>query len=684
MRVVCGKLGLPALVAIAASLALPWTARATYPGLSGQIAFESFAGATGTGGAPFTEADTIESRAQTFIRCVTPQTGGALPCDFGAPSFSQDGNRFVVSRQIPADPLRGSGDQGQLEIVQSVSGATQTLPRQTADDRDPAFLPAGRTIVFDGRTSTTAEPNLYTVNTDGTRLTRLTGNGAANPAPCQNGTVAYVHRGDIYLLSGSRHSNKRLTFRGGATPSCSPNSKTVAFTRRGALYTLGANGKFLVKLRGGPLADPSFSPDGGQIAYVFSRNAPSQNGTQTVLRVVNLKGGQTQPDTIVANSSSSANSGVTATGSSDGVGWQPVVHSPLTVPELVHGTPISTKTGGPILSVALTSAGRLVAAVNGSGSVNTFNIRFSSADGSVRSVTRGATQPVPSATTATFAPAGTLLAVGQSSGQLTMLDVNRHSGAMRPAPGAPYPVPGSVLSVAIDPQGRYLAAATSSGSVAVFAIDPTTGALAPVPGSPYTASPAGAANSVSFDFDGSTLAVSNQQGQVALFSVDPGTGALAPSSSFAVRTPIHDVTFAGFGGLLLVDPPSPAPTIFARDPTGAVDPVQGSPFFGVDQFQAQTISPDGQFAAMIVPRTGVVLAPLISPDGGLRVPSQATPTGRGTLPQALAFSADDRLLATGNGGTVSLFRLTARNAPVATTASVTAAGRRRPTRNPRK
>lgn len=181
MCVVYGKLGLPALVAVVASLALPGAARATYPGLPGQIAFESLACQTSTGRPPFNDSDAIESRSQTFIRCATPSGGGALPCVFGAPSFSQDGNKFVVSRQVPTDPFRGRGDQGQLEIVQSVSGSTETLPRQTADDESPALLLAGRTIVFDGRTSTTAEPNLYTVNTDGSGLTRLRGDGATNP-----------------------------------------------------------------------------------------------------------------------------------------------------------------------------------------------------------------------------------------------------------------------------------------------------------------------------------------------------------------------------------------------------------------------------------------------------------------------------------------------------------------------
>ena len=76
-------------------------------------------------------------------------------------------------------------------LVDAAGGNERSLPRFTTDDEDPAFLPSADAIVFDGRSSATAKPDLYTVTTAGTGLKRLLTN-ASQPAPCSNGSIVFV------------------------------------------------------------------------------------------------------------------------------------------------------------------------------------------------------------------------------------------------------------------------------------------------------------------------------------------------------------------------------------------------------------------------------------------------------------------------------------------------------------
>lgn len=105
------------------------------------------------------------------------------------------------------------------------------------------------------------------MSTTGAGLKRLLAN-ASQPAPCASGSIVFVRNGDLYVLSTSHQTVKRITFRGGVDPSCAPNSRRVAFIRGKGLYTLGIDGKQLKFVAVG-YNGPAYSPEGSLIAYII-------------------------------------------------------------------------------------------------------------------------------------------------------------------------------------------------------------------------------------------------------------------------------------------------------------------------------------------------------------------------------------------------------------------------------
>ncbi len=123
--------------------------------------------------------------------------------------------------------------------------------------------------MFSGRHTPRAPFDLYTASTSGSNLTRLTTAGGRQPAPCENGSIAFVHRHDVYLLSPDHRTLRRLTRRGGD----SPDGRWIAFVRHGDLYVMPSAGGRLRRLTIHHLLDgrPGFSPTGRQLAFTTSR-----------------------------------------------------------------------------------------------------------------------------------------------------------------------------------------------------------------------------------------------------------------------------------------------------------------------------------------------------------------------------------------------------------------------------
>jgi Tol biopolymer transport system component len=281
----------------------------SFPGAAGTLAFER------------SSAYIIENdngvTSQQFLLTVQGSAGGsfgtplsclALDGNFGgegeqycpqsAPSFAPDGKSLVFAGvEYHADGSSVPSQSGCRDvspchrtiIVAAGDGsAPRPLTLPLADAQQPAFLPDGQHLIFAGPATDGTPDDLYEVNLDGTGLQRLTTTGASEPAPCPDGSVAYVHRGDLYLRSAGGRA-RRLTRRGGAWPDCSHDSRTLVFDRRAALYTISVTGHRLLHLTS-PNTPASVCPrpTSRNVLCVEGRSALSPAGGMVVFAAVSV------------------------------------------------------------------------------------------------------------------------------------------------------------------------------------------------------------------------------------------------------------------------------------------------------------------------------------------------------------------------------------------------------------
>jgi hypothetical protein len=263
--------------------------------------------------------------------CPDPASTTNLCLDLGRPSFSPDGAMIAF-----ADDSCNGAFCRRLAIVRADGIGEMLLPALTADDSQPAFLPTGG-LVFSGRATRKGIRNLFTVSTSGTGLARLTSAGGSEAAPCEDGSIAFVHRGDLYLMSADHRSRRRLTFLGGSWPDCSPDSRWIAFVRHSDLYVISRAGKRLrqVYSDGAMQGAPSFSPDGRMLGFDDqhkpSKQWPPHRGrddygyylSNTYLQVVDLHGREVRTP-ILLGASGADQDGFGYGTSVGGVGWQPL------------------------------------------------------------------------------------------------------------------------------------------------------------------------------------------------------------------------------------------------------------------------------------------------------------------------------------------------------------------------
>ena len=169
-----------------------------------------------------------------------------------------------------------------LPICAIVAAAAIAVPAQAA------FPGQNGKIAFQGGG---VDPEIYTVNPDGSGLTRLTNDeffdGQPVWSPDGRKLAFWSGRGvngtsDIFVMNpdGSGMTNVTNTGdRGESEPAWSPDGSKIAFmadtTSGVSLFSMNADGSGVAQLTNGPFdAQPAWSPDGTKIAYGQSPNYP--------------------------------------------------------------------------------------------------------------------------------------------------------------------------------------------------------------------------------------------------------------------------------------------------------------------------------------------------------------------------------------------------------------------------
>lgn len=201
--------------------------------------------------------------------------------DYGELAWSPDGTRlaFTFRRNIYVMNADGS------------DMAALTTGSESGYDSSPAWSPDGSRIAFSRATAldtisfADVTSDVYAINADGTRLSRLnedlfTGYAASlswSPDGSQIAFIQYSGTGvisgqDIYLLNVREGNSTNLTVGlngNNFNPAWSPDGSQIAFTSYGkGIYLVNANGSGRAALSHDSDDFPKWNSDGQKIAYV--------------------------------------------------------------------------------------------------------------------------------------------------------------------------------------------------------------------------------------------------------------------------------------------------------------------------------------------------------------------------------------------------------------------------------
>lgn len=277
------------LVVLCATASPAW---ASFPGRNGTIVY-GWVGESAYRAGP----------TSTSIRAVSPRSGivrvlrdcplrtdvsGPYPytdCSVTAPRYSPDGLRIAFSTVQIIPDFTGQPWQFRPALSTMASDGTGLEDHATENTYGAlAWAPAGDQFLLQRELASPAyaKPSaIFLASPDGIELSQVTPEWTQGPDWSSRGEIAFGRYTDPSCLPGCGDiwvtrvgdTARRLTYRGGSSPSWSPHGTKLAFVRsakRGRLdvYLVRRDGRGLNRLtkRGG--YSPLWSPDGKWIAFI--------------------------------------------------------------------------------------------------------------------------------------------------------------------------------------------------------------------------------------------------------------------------------------------------------------------------------------------------------------------------------------------------------------------------------
>jgi hypothetical protein len=277
-----------ALVAAMGATASP--AEATFPGVNGPVAY-LFARPYKDVyyGADIRELPGDRLSARFVLDCSWNQNLGNPIGDCtgtGGMAVSPDGRKLAVVAHVGL----GAAGRSVVEILPDDGGDAMLVPLPELPMTEPyayyghvRWSPDGTRLLVARLVASGNGPapaGVLVLGSDGSEP-RVLDPRAGDPDWSVRGDIAFVRDGDLHVLAPGSEP-RRLTWRGAARPSWSPDGETIAFdrgcrqpprtalSRRCAAYLISATGG-KAKLLAKRATEPVWSPDGRSVAFVRTR-----------------------------------------------------------------------------------------------------------------------------------------------------------------------------------------------------------------------------------------------------------------------------------------------------------------------------------------------------------------------------------------------------------------------------